>query len=371
MHSEKAVGVPSALQKNGWNNEPSMNLLVGASIIRSSSNYKSCIQLFFFNARTLFFVNMSPSRLSPFRPILAWTSRWANRLTNASTEHPLANWRQRASRRTRAVVEQYPMVALLTIVLLAVGLRAGLGDVVSYTLLGGFLVSLGYLGRLQLRRSNAIAPVQWSSLSLAIAVLFSFYHGKLQRHADFQIAAWKQSVEDLGSHLRPNVWQPIALRATIDSAVRYRRASVWKNRSKPGDSDADQLSNQSMIGWQSTTVLQVQEVRMGATWKPTSMVVPVTIDERVEDLLPGDRVEVYCQWKLPGEASNPGQWIPRVAMPNSDMRPKRRRKTLANFCGSSILLWGVSTASWLGPRSWRSALSNAMFRLGNRRWQQR
>ncbi|MFN7333435.1 MAG: DUF4131 domain-containing protein, partial [bacterium] len=104
----------------------------------------------------------------------------------------------------------------------------------------------------------------------------------------------------------------MALRGTIEQAVKYRRATVLHdpaNRMAADHASTVDLTPTAaqQLAWQTLTLLDVTEVRTGAIWKPVSMQVPLTIDERVPSLLPGNRVEVYCQWRLPSEPSNPGQ----------------------------------------------------------------
>ena len=62
------------------------------------------------------------------------------------------------------------------------------------------------------------------------------------------------------------------------------------------------------MGWQTLTVVQIEEIREQGDWKPQRLLVPLTIDGKITGYYPGDSIELYGQWRLPSTPSNPGQF---------------------------------------------------------------
>ncbi len=214
------------------------------------------------------------------------------------------------------------MAGVLGVSILGVTLDARLGWIGSVLLLGLGLSSITWPGRLA-RSSGITYPQLAVSLGLLIGAVFGFYSGGQRIRSEWQRESWQRSVTLLGESLSDLQWHPVVLRGVVVDPVRYRRAMMQHPQLGPGvlprvakaspgetpEPRADRRTDQpETIDWQSMTVLQVEEVRSGGTWRPVNALVPLTIDGRVSSLLPGDSVEVYCQWKLPSRAGNPGQF---------------------------------------------------------------
>ena len=198
------------------------------------------------------------------------------------------------------------MVGLLAVAVISVGIEPVLGAVSSLVLFA-LLLSLVTWTFFLRKRNHTALPL--SLIALTLATCFSFYQGRQRERIEEQVRNWQSTLERIGPGLSNGQWQPVALRGSIEQAVKYRRASVLTNASNLAMADQTNSAEQK-LDWQTLTLLDVTEMRTGAIWKPVSMRVPLTIDERVPSLLPGNRVEVYCQWRLPSEPSNPGQRDP-------------------------------------------------------------
>ena len=210
----------------------------------------------------------------------------------------------------RIARDRFPMVGLLAIAAVSVGIEPVCGEVSVIAFLVSFL-SLALWNVLSSgKKHHSATPLLL--LSLALATCFSFYQGRQRKRIEAQVRNWQSTLDRIGPGLSGGQWQPVALRGSIEQAVKYRRATVLNDVSNRAAADqaspVDPTSTAvQQLAWQTLTLLDVTEVRTGAIWKPVSMRVPLTIDERVPSLLPGNRVEVYCQWRLPSEPSNPGQ----------------------------------------------------------------
>lgn len=199
--------------------------------------------------------------------------------------------------------EKYPMVGILAVVVIAVFFRTQWGALVTW----GLGIYLAICTLLVARAPSAMRPrFGLMALTSALALCFSFHHGNALNQSERTMARWKESRDSWSKLLGGRQWHPIVMRGTIDQPVRLRRAYLTFGNS-PTERDKPQTSI-SQLGWQSLTILQVQEIRSDAVWRPSSMTVTLTIDERTRDLLPGDNVEIHAQWRLPPPATNPGQW---------------------------------------------------------------
>ncbi len=237
----------------------------------------------FFKQKSSSKINMLPKRLSFFIVAL-----------------------RRIRNQLRFARDRFPMVGLLAVAVISVGIEPVLGAVSSFVLFA-LLLSLVTWTFFLRKRNHTALPL--SLITLTLATCFSFYQGRQRERIEEQVRNWQSTLERIGPGLSNGQWQPVALRGSIEQAVRYRRASVLTNASNLAMADQTNSAEQK-LDWQTLTLLDVTEMRTGAIWKPVSMRVPLTIDERVPSLLPGNRVEVYCQWRLPSEPSNPGQRDP-------------------------------------------------------------
>ncbi|MFN9641554.1 MAG: hypothetical protein ACK56W_16310 [Pirellula sp.] len=188
------------------------------------------------------------------------------------------------------------MVGLLAIAAVSVGIEPVCGDFSTLAFLFAFL-SLA-LWTVLSPGSEQRPAMPLLLLSLALASCFSFYQGRQRKRIEAQVQNWQSTLDRIGPGLSSGQWQPVALRGTIEQAVKYRRATVLHdpaNRMAADHASTVDLTPTAaqQLAWQTLTLLDVTEVRTGAIWKPVSMQVPLTIDERVPSLLPGNRVVVY------------------------------------------------------------------------------
>ena len=192
-----------------------------------------------------------------------------------------------------------PMVAVLSVALTAVAAQEALGDAWCIGLFTCMVVS----AILALLQSWIRPPIKkmWPQLCilLSIAIFFSFYHSMFQRDARRRLDSWDQSISEFSQKERLSTvaWNPIACRGIVDSTFRYRKSTL------PG-----KTADPNGVDWQSITTVQVVEIRSDGTWQPRSLVMPLSIDGKIGDYFPGDRIEIYGQWRLPSKPSNPGQF---------------------------------------------------------------
>jgi competence protein ComEC len=197
-----------------------------------------------------------------------------------------------------------PMVSGLVAVLFAVSLELWLGRWVPWTLL---IVGSGIALRgIAPSRTRHGIEVWFLPLCFLFGATFSFYAGNQRARAERKLADWKEAAASL-TGLDPLHWSPVALRGSVDSSVRFRRAVMPLPISKQIDAGG-RPGIAAQEDWQSQTVLEVSQVRIGGTWRTVQARVPLVVDGRLDGILPGDSVEVFCQWKLPSQAGNPGQF---------------------------------------------------------------
>ncbi len=191
------------------------------------------------------------------------------------------------------------MVAVLGIALAAIAAQNAFGNIwCNFLFLSVVLSATLALSQHKRRPQN---PKVWTQLTIALglALFFSFYHSLSQQDAALRIDSWERSVQEFSQtdRLAQVTWNPIACRGIIDSPVRYRKSTL-PNRSSEMDS----------VDWQTITTVRVTEIRADGDWKSKSLLMPLSIDGQVSSLLPGDRIELYGQWRLPSKPSNPGQF---------------------------------------------------------------
>jgi len=191
------------------------------------------------------------------------------------------------------------MVAVLGIALAAIAAQNAFENVwCNFLFLGVVLSASLTLWQHHRRPQN---PMIWPQLTIALglALFFSFYHSLSQQDATKQIDSWERSIQEFSQsdRLAKVTWNPIACRGIIDSPVRFRKSTL------PNRSD-----NPESVDWQTITTVRVTEIRSDGDWKSKSLLMPLSIDGQVNSLLPGDRIELYGQWRLPSKPSNPGQF---------------------------------------------------------------
>lgn len=197
------------------------------------------------------------------------------------------------------MLARHPMVAVLGAALTSVAAQESLGDIWCNGLFVCIVLS-AILALLQSCRRPQI-PRLWPQLciGLSIAIFFSFHHSVFQRDAHRRLDSWDKSIKAFSQkdRLSSVSWNPIACRGIVDSAFRYRKSTL------PG-----KTADPNGVDWQSLTTIQVTEIRSDGIWLPASLVMPLSIDGKIGGYFPGDRFEIYGQWRLPSQPSNPGQF---------------------------------------------------------------
>ena len=194
---------------------------------------------------------------------------------------------------------KYPMVTVLGISLAAIAAQDLLGITWCNCLFVGLVLSaIVALLQTRARPQSRLICLQLC-IGLAIALFFSFYHSLSQREAKLRLDIWDKSMKEFSrsDRLAPVSWNPIACRAIVDAGLRYRKSNL------PG-----KTADPNAVGWQTIMTIHVVEIRSDGVWQPKSLVMPLSIDGKVEGLFPGDRIELYGQWRLPSKPSNPGQF---------------------------------------------------------------
>ncbi len=230
---------------------------------------------------------------------------------NAPDRHSLTRRLVRLMRRrTVLAVERYPMVGLFGITATFIALEPWLGASLS----NGLLVLAGVLGIYWIASVGVFKrPVAaiWkiaTLISIIAAVLVFYQHGTRQR-TEQNKALIKAKWESTKSDDEGISWEPIALRGTIEQSVSLRPSLTPKASLPSSHADSDPLETDESVTWMSTSVVRVEEIRERQSWEKVSFLAPFSVMGRSK-LLPGDRVEIYGRWKLPGVATNPGQRDP-------------------------------------------------------------
>lgn len=230
---------------------------------------------------------------------------------NAPDRHSLTHRLVRLiRRRTVLAIERFPMVGLFGITATFIALEPWLGAALS----NGLLVLVGVLAIhwiasvcLFKRPVAAVWKIAFL-VSIIAAVLVFYQHGTRQR-TEQNKALIKAKWESTKSDDEGISWEPIALRGTIEQSVSLRPSLTPKASPPAPQAVSDPLQTDESAIWMSTSVVRVEEIRERQSWEKVSFVAPFSVMGR-SDLLPGDRVEIYGRWKLPGVATNPGQRDP-------------------------------------------------------------
>ena len=208
--------------------------------------------------------------------------------------------------RLSSVAKESPLWPVLSISILGIILDKTIGTPGSFGLLSLALCSLINTFFLRFRtkhdlRAHSIPAQLRIGLLLLLGATFGFYSGALRGATDTKILHWQKILERSSLELNSLQWSPIVLKGTITERVRYRQAS--SNGFESTDSSGEDKSQM-----QSLTLLEITHFRDRDRWVRADATTPVTVNERVENLFPGDVVQVFGQWKLPTFAGNPGQY---------------------------------------------------------------
>ncbi|MEI8211947.1 MAG: ComEC/Rec2 family competence protein [Planctomycetota bacterium] len=226
----------------------------------------------------------------------------------------------RVWRRYLWAMAYYPMVVLLIVVLASIRMTEWLGATAFSIILLVPLSVIGILFLLDRRHSRTDAeaahpirmatpwiPLMWM---LLIGAAYSIAHARFRQNVESQLNQWSALRESLGedSILSAARWQPVAVRVTLIEALRYRRATHPLASQSSASESSDDVSTSNPIAWQTITQVRIDQVRSGSEWRPVRMTSSLVIDEKLRGLYSGDTIEVYGQWRLPPEPSNPGQF---------------------------------------------------------------
>lgn len=218
--------------------------------------------------------------------------------------------------RTLLAVERYPMVGLFGITASFIALEPWLGSLLPIGLLviAGILITY-WLGSFLVWRRNISAGLKFTILCITIAALMVFHQNatrqRTERNKSLIQAKWDATRSDDNSI----TWEPIAFRGTVEQSIALRPSmtvaavGTRESQNTPAADEIDPLQTGENQTWMSTSVVRVEEIRERQTWEKASFLAPFSVMGR-SDLLPGDRVEVYGRWKLPGVSTNPGQRDP-------------------------------------------------------------
>ncbi len=161
------------------------------------------------------------------------------------------------------------------------GVKLPIADVLSATsLLLGLVIALAVA--FGLRRHHR--PTWAGSFALLAAVFLGAYHASSTRPPN----------HDSLSPIAERKAEPIALRGLITSAA------VWKPN--PHHRPSDPTSS----AWRTQWDIDVESLRDGRQWKPVVASSTLTVDARLDDLFPGDQVEVMGSFRRIAPPSNPG-----------------------------------------------------------------
>jgi competence protein ComEC len=145
------------------------------------------------------------------------------------------------------------------------------------SLLLGTLVTAYALHRRQLTKSAA-------SAAIVAAIWFGAYLSYTSR----------PPARDGLSDLATRKAEPLAARGFIGSAATWKPNPHYR------------ASDPSSPAWQTSWDIHCEEVRDGSQWRPIAAYCTLTVDGRVDDLLPGDHVEVMGSLRSISPPTNPG-----------------------------------------------------------------
>ncbi len=198
--------------------------------------------------------------------------------SNDSTRRVERRW-PAALTRLHRVVYYRPLLWLVLAVVLGVKLHALMPFSASLWL--SALVTCLVVALVLAQRGWSVAT---GGAALLAAILFGGYYTRITT----------PPVSDSLAPLASRAAQPVALRGLIASAA------VWKPNPNHRPEDPDSQA------WQTQWDMRCQQVRDRAQWLAIDALSTLTVDGRVNDLLPGDRVEVMGDFRSIMPPTNPG-----------------------------------------------------------------
>lgn len=123
-------------------------------------------------------------------------------------------------------------------------------------------------------------------LILAAAALFAAAYG----------CAFQPESNDPLSQLATRQSEPIALRGVVSSVAEWYPNMNYR----PGDANSQP--------WQTRWELRCEAVRNGRDWQALDALTTLTVAGRIDDLLPGDEVEVFGGFRAIAPPTNPGAY---------------------------------------------------------------
>ncbi len=218
---------------------------------------------------------------------------------------------ERLRRRWLGSLAQYPLVVLLGVSLVAIRLTEWLGTVAWFALIASIAACMiPWLQQRQVRSNQDAAPWVTIGWMLTIGLAFSVAHEQSRWQADERVREWQaHSAGDSNNPLvKPTAWEPVAVRATIEESLRYRRSTTPRATPDQTVVGSDDVSADALPQWQTLTRVRVTAAQWQGGWRPSALTASLVIDEKIRGLYPGDSVEIYGHWRLPPEPSNPGQF---------------------------------------------------------------
>lgn len=185
--------------------------------------------------------------------------------------------------RLEGIVYYRPLLWLSLAVIVGVKLQTFTGWLTGLSSLAWLCaLSLGLtIAMILHRRGYAVVA---SGFALLAALLFGSYVASLQAPA----------TSDSLSSLATRKAEPIAVRGIIASAA------VWKPNPHHRSGDANSEA------WQTQWDVRCTQLRDGVAWSTINALCTLSVDGRIDDLLPGDRVEIMGSFRRISAPSNPG-----------------------------------------------------------------
>jgi competence protein ComEC len=149
-------------------------------------------------------------------------------------------------------------------------------------------------------RARQLSP-RWPAY-LWLAPLFAAIGGT--QHAWLQRALEVDTTKNMAG----DRWEPVVMECVVDGIPRWR-PDLLSLRDR---GNQDRLGTEPVLGegpaWQTLMEIRLYQVRDHQSWREAHGRMPLTVEGRIRDLLPGDRLRVYGKWqRIPG-ATNPGQF---------------------------------------------------------------
>ena len=189
----------------------------------------------------------------------------------------------RVSGHIEGLVYYRPLLWLSLAVIAGIKLQTFSGWLSSMTSLAWLCtVTLALIIAVALRRNGYVLVA--GGVALFAGLLLGSYCASLQ------VPATRDSLSPLATRKS----EPIALRGLVASAA------VWKPNPHHRSGDADSEA------WQTQWDVCCRQLRDGADWRAIDARCTLTVDGRIDDLLPGDSVEIMGSFRQIAVPSNPG-----------------------------------------------------------------